>query len=248
MLSLAVVCEAEPDRHTGCHLADRVVVDQVQWIEEELLDALRQWRGPTPAEPCLLWRRVRELAGQRGIRAHGHFEGEPGAPDAAAARRALLLLHAAEPRPDAVVLLRDDDGEGDRRKGLEQARGAARIGVPIVLGVARTKRECWVLAGFEPSSEQEKRLLQEVRQGLGFNPCEHPERLTAHGRPGAKRDAKQVLDEVTAADHARQEACWTQSDLAVLKDRGRGCGLAEYLDEVRGHLVPLFTARGSRSQ
>jgi len=247
MLSLAVVCEAEPDRHTGCDLADRVVVDEVGWIEEGLLAHLRQWRGPTPAEPCLLWRDVRELARQRGIRAHGHFEGEPGAPDAAAARRVLLLLHGVEPRPDAVVLLRDDDAEGDRRKGLEQARRAAQIGVPIVLGVARTKRECWVLAGFQPSSEREARLLQEVRQELGFDPCEHPERLTAHASPDAKRDAKQVLDELTAGDHARQEECWRKSDFAVLEDRGRACGLAEYFNEVRRHLVPLFTARGSPS-
>ena len=37
ILSIAVVCEGPADRRTGCDIADRVVCEEVRWIEEEIL-------------------------------------------------------------------------------------------------------------------------------------------------------------------------------------------------------------------
>src|SRR5437899_1646672 len=107
-LSLAVVCEAAADRETACGLADRVFCGDVDWISEEVLDDYRSWCGITESKPHLLWRDVPELAKQANIRAHGHFDGEPGAADAHAARRVLLLLKHTATNLAGVLLIRDD--------------------------------------------------------------------------------------------------------------------------------------------
>ena len=165
-LSLAVVCEAAADQHTGCDLADRVVCAGVAWIEEEHLPHLRAWRGFTPADRFLPWTQVDDLARARRIKAHGHFDGRPGAPDAHVARLALLLFIAADPRPDAVVLLRDDDRQTARRTGLEQARSTSKLGVPIVIGLAHPKRECWVLADCWTKTDLQRLAVRGQNTGL----------------------------------------------------------------------------------
>jgi hypothetical protein len=240
-LSIAVVCEAPPDQRTGCDLADRVVCDEVEWIEPDLLDHLRQWRGRETGETCLMWRTVARLASTVMIPLQS-FGGEPAAPDAHAARKAIWLLHHAADRPDAVVLLRDDDGQTDRRAGLEQARRFTRFSTPIIIGVARVKRECWVLAGFDPKDDDERSRLEGLRNELGFDPREHSERLTAKHEQD-KRSAKRVLRVLVGDEPRREEECWQTANLEALTNRGQGCGLSAYLDEVRQRLVPEFTRR-----
>jgi hypothetical protein len=158
------------------------------------------------------------------------------------ARKALLLLARSQPPPEAVVLVRDSDGLKERRQGLEQARSDAAWPFEVALAVAHTKRECWVLAGFDPRSESEEKALVETREKLGFDPRFQAENLTASG-PHAPKNAKRVLDRLLAGNQDREEDCWTASDLETLKERGRRSGLADYLEEVRERLVPLFTTR-----
>jgi hypothetical protein len=238
-VSIAVVCEARADQQTGCHLADRVVCDSVDRIQWESLDDFRRWRGLRPNEPFLSWVAVKKLATERGIHVHGRYDGEKAAPDAHAATRALRLLKTADAAPDAIFLLRDSDGDPDRRTGLNQARAAARLKLPIVIGVAHPKRECWVLAGFEPNSKEQSRLGA-LREELHFDPREKAEQLTAK-RDDAKRSAKRVLNVLTDGDLDRQALCWQKTDLAVLRRRGENSGLVKYLDEVEKLLVPLFS-------
>ncbi len=244
-LSLAVVCEGPADQRTGCGLADRVFLAKVDWLEEALLEHCRQWRGSNLVEPFLPWKHVPPKARARNIRAHGHFEGQPGAPDAHNARLALLLLYAVEDRPDRIVLLRDDDRQTQRRRGLEQARKSCNIGIPVAIGLAHVNRECWVLAGFEPQDGDERRCLKELRAELGFDPREHAEGLTAKHQ-WDKQNAKRVLDVLTAGSPDREARCWRETDLEVLATRGPHTGLADYLAEVQQRLLPLFR-RGAAS-
>jgi len=237
--SFAVVCEARADEQTGCGLADRVFLAKVGWLELEMLTHCRQWRGFSADDPHLLWRNVASLARARKIRAHGHFQGEPGAPDSHVARLALLLLHGSADPVDAVVLLRDDDGQAARRTGLQQARRTSGIGVPIVIGLAHPKRECWVLAGFEPRNRREQDCVDELQKELGFDPRQDADRLNA-AQSGHKRNAKHVLDQLTESSWERQAECWQEADLGLLKGRGANTGLADYLGEVEERLVPLL--------
>jgi hypothetical protein len=240
--SFAVVCEASADLRLVADLADRVLCQEVEWIEPEDLDLHRRWRGVELVDTHLEWHWVGRLAKQQNLRAHGHFSGEPGTLDAAIARKALLLLAGSRNPPDAIILSRDTDDQGERRQGLEQARSASHWQFPIVLAVAHTKRECWVLAGFNASSESEEHVLAELRQELGFDPRVRAEELTA-AAPNAPRNAKRILERLVAGNQDREEECWTACGLETLAERGRLTGLADYLREVRERLVPLFTNR-----
>jgi hypothetical protein len=238
-LSFAVVCEGPADATLACALADRLFCAEVDWIDEQVLDAYRQWRGFTTADPFLLWKDVGHIAQPYRLRIQGHFQGEPGAPDGAAARRVLALLKRSPDPPDGVLLIRDDDRQTERRRGLDQGRAAIDLGVPIVIGLAHLKRECWVLAGFHPGDDGERRILVELRLELGFDPCEQAERLTA--KPDHEtRSAKRVLRRLTRENPGREAQCWEQTALQTLAERGRNTGLADYLAEVRERLLPLF--------
>jgi hypothetical protein len=102
-----------------------------------------------------LWRDVPELARQARFPPHGHYGGQPGANEAALAWKALGLLNQPVNKPEAIQLIRDDDRDTGRRRGFGQARTDARLDIPVVIGFASTKRECWVLAGFDPRDEAE---------------------------------------------------------------------------------------------
>ena len=112
-----------------------------------------------------------------------------------------------------------------------------------MIGLAHPKRECWVLAGFEPQNQEESQRLEETTTTLGFDPRTAAERLSARRPPSDLRNAKRVLDDLTGGDWDRQADCWRKTDLGTLADRGRSTGLADYLTELRQRLVPLFTAR-----
>ncbi|MFY9823028.1 MAG: hypothetical protein WAM82_16720 [Thermoanaerobaculia bacterium] len=241
--TFAVVCEAPDDRRMTTALADRILCGEVDWIESESLELHRKWRGLEEEDSHLEWHWVSKLAKQLNIRAHGHFRDEPGTLDAAMARKALLLLTGARRRPDAVILSRDTDGREARRQGLSQARDASPWPFEVVLAVAHTKMECWVLAGFDPESAAEEAALAELKRELGFDPRVHAEGLTA-AEPRALRNAKRILERLIARNRDREEACWISSDLETLRNRGSLSGLTDYLDEIRDRLVPLFKRPG----
>ncbi|MCY1030472.1 hypothetical protein OV207_03310 [Corallococcus sp. BB11-1] len=235
---LGVVCEARSDRDTACALADRVLVEAIDWLDDAMLDTQRRWRGLTPAEPFLRWASVKAEATRVGLRGlFGYFGNKPGEPDALMARRALLLFVDAEPKPQAVMLIRDSDADAERRNGLEQARDDKPWPFEVVIGVAEPKRECWVLAGFD-AKESEEDVLRQEEQRLSFHPVRDAHRLTAQEH-GAKKDAKKVLDALTSGRLEREEECLRSTSLDVLRTRGKKVGLAEFLDEVRERLVPV---------
>jgi hypothetical protein len=238
-LSFVVVCEARNDFLTASELADRVLCESVEWIEPEMLNALREYAGLPGHERFLTWKRVKALAKESLLLPRGLIDGRPGELDAQQARRALYYIESSWPGVDAILLIRDDDRLVDRRRGLEQARAASPLRDRIVIGLAHTKRECWVLAGFEPCNDQERSLLAAIRQDLGFDPREQAEQLTAiHDHD--KRSAKRVLRRLVQEDPDRETACWKQTPLQLLRDRSGQTGLRQFLEEVEGRLVPLL--------
>jgi hypothetical protein len=240
-----VVCEARADRDTACGLADRVLLEEVSWLDPATLDSCRRWRGSDSEQPLLKWANVKAELVRRGVQGiFGHFGGKPGLPDAYAARLALLVLATSERRPDAVLLVRDSDGDARRREGLEQARDFKLNDkpwpFPVLIGVAEPKRECWVLAGFDPKSSEETARLESSERRLSFHPVREAHRLDAREH-GAKNDAKRALEELTQGDKERERACLEETPLTALEERGGNTGLTEYLKEVRARLVPVLS-------
>ena len=241
-LCLAVVCEARADFDLAATLVDRVLCDSIPWLAQHgSAEPVRTfWQAPS-GQPFLRWREVPGLARERGVRAHGHFDGKPGAADAHAARLALLLLAQERQQPSAVVLLRDTDGDLARCQGMQQARiDPQRVWpFPIVLGAAHTKRECWLLAGFEPETPDERQALQTVKAELGFDPCLAAEGLTAVDE-GAKRSAKRVLSLLSGGEPERERRCYAESPLSNLHQRSSANGLRNFLAYLEKRLRPLF--------
>ena len=239
-LRFAVVHEAEADFRTATELADRVLIEAIDWLDEDLLPDQRDWVGHEPNGQRLTWAAIGRLAQAAGIRARGHFDGEPGLADAGAARRAILYLRATFPDVKAVLLIRDRDDQAERRVGLEQARGQDHGGVVIVVGLAVVERECWVISGFEPVDDGEPDRLGAERVRLGFDPraCSHE--LTAGKDDTAIRSPKRVLRQLCGDDRQRERRCWTATHLDLLRERGGENGLADYLREVRDRLGRLF--------
>lgn len=93
----AVVAEAPADHRTATELADRILIDATNdWLDEDQLPYQREWVAEVSGGQ-LTWKRIRKLAADAGIEAEGFFDGEPGLPDARAARRALRYLHTTVP-------------------------------------------------------------------------------------------------------------------------------------------------------
>lgn len=237
-LAIAVVCEAEADFRTAGGIADRVFVNGRTSGNDSQPSAPRRWLE-WQGKPFLRWRDVKRLARPIRIRTHGHFGGEPGAPDAQAARRAILVVRMTHDDVSAILLIRDSDGDMNRRKGLEQARGESPAKAGIVIGLCHPKRECWVLAGFIPESEQERKTLDSLVAQIAFDPCREASRLNDRG-DNEKRSAKRVLRRLTDGDFERERRCWSETDLETLASRGAETGLAAFIAEVRNRLCRLL--------
>lgn len=239
-LRFAVVHEAEADFRTATELADRTLVEAIDWIDEQQLPYQREWVGTATDGRRLNWTTISQLARELGIRAHGHFDGEPGEADAAAARRAILFLSASLPDLQAILLIRDQDDQPERRVGLEQARRHDCSGTPIVVGLAVVEREAWVISGFDPQSGEETTRLEGERQKLGFDPRLRNHELGACKDDRALRSPKRVLKQLSADDWDRERHCWTHAPLELLRERGGENGLTAYLQEIRDRLAPML--------
>lgn len=244
-LRLAVVHEARADFQIATELADRLFCESIDWLDKDLIVDQRVWVEFATSGVRLKWTEISRLALEVGITAMGHFDGEPGLPDAANARRAILLLQNEYPDLKAILLIRDRDNHPDRRGGLEQARrqkykNAANEEIPIVVGLAVVEREAWVISGFDPQDAEETARLDAEQQSLGFNPCERSHDLTACEDDMAKRSPKRVLKVLSGDDRDRERRCWTETPLDRLRERGGENGLAAYLKEVRERLAPLI--------
>jgi hypothetical protein len=202
------------------------------------------FRGYRTDEPYILWRVVKATAIANNVSVVGFINGLPASPDAHNALRALLLFNRLDPQPDAVILMRDSDGDLDRRTGLHQARDAEPWPFPVVIGFAHTKRECWHICGYEPENDDERQLLTETGSDVGFDVLRRSDELTAkHSSTTDKRSAKRVLSKLCGDDQDRMLRCLTAVPISKLKERGVNNGLTHFLEQLETLLVPLFTPR-----
>ena len=244
MLKLCIVYEADADSQLGCALADRVVVECIDWLREQpdLLAFQREWTTEHGGIQ-FRWDDIDDLGRGMNIRIRGYDDGEEKYPDFKAAVRAVRVILNLFDDVDAIILIRDVDDQPERVDGLNQAKtrfGAGNRPFKVIVGAARTKRECWVLAGFLPVDESENRLFDDERQYLGFDPTTRSHELTAKNNENEdKRSAKRVLRKLTQGSAVREEECWTQAPLERLKTKGQSNGLADYLKQVEEVLVPL---------
>jgi hypothetical protein len=67
MLRIICFAEASADARIGSELGDRVMAEEgPDWVEPDLLDALRYWTGLDTAEPFTAWTTLKRVGRQRG--------------------------------------------------------------------------------------------------------------------------------------------------------------------------------------
>ena len=250
-MRLIAFCEAAADFRTASGLLDRVLREEgPSWIADlidEQSDSVRTWYLDSRGRAFFDVHTWREYAKQLSIRIpHGHFGGRPGGAGALMARTVFLIARELNRRAnegeqiEVVMLVWDmDDQPADRRGGLAVARDEARSWATfeIVLGCPDPMRETWVLAGFDPVHDDERTCFEDIRRELGFSPIEQAHRLTAKDEQ-AKLSAKRVLRALVDGDPDREERCWRETPLEILRDRGASSGLREYLDAIRQLVLP----------
>lgn len=241
--SVAVVCEARADSETVAALVRRVVESgRPHWFADCPIDELVSFRGFEPDQPFFRWDRINALArelkgfGRKLVRSE-FADDFPDHPVALEVQRALRLLQLHTPvEPEAVVFLKDSDNRPDRRSALGRAQDAlSGHAVPVVVGVAHTERECWLLAGFEPQDDAEREAHRRLCRELTLDPCRESDRLAAPAESDP-RHPKCALSRLTGGDPAREAAC-LRTAFTVLEANGRDNGLADFLDALRTRLI-----------
>jgi len=244
---IGVACEDEGHFSAVTFLVDAALLVEHTWLRD-IIDSCRSWCGLEPPEPWYKYdprdaHDVRPLVLDGVvIKPHGHINGEPLELEAGMWRKVLLLFCHCEPRPEAVLLVRDMDGYGDRRKGMEQVRNGMPWPFAVVIAAPEPEIEAWHVAGFVPADTNERDALDQIRRSLSFDPVLQSHRLTSHPNDAAT-DAKRVLYALCGGDGDRRRTCIADSSL--LRERGASNGVADFLAEVDGRLVPILGPRSA---
>jgi hypothetical protein len=260
-VKLIAFCEAPGDFRLVSGLVDRVLWEtELSWVVDNLdaPEVVRTWQTDGFGNDFINIHNLNDYADElrgRGLRVRqvrGHFNGRPGEPGSAMARKAFLIAeawtrHQPDDPIDAVVLVWDtDDEQRERPDGVKDACDDARgwATFQIVCGFPDPEREAWVLAGFDPCHPAEQERLEELHRELGFSPVHHAVRLRDKS-PGALRNIKRVLAVLTGDDTDREARCWIEPPLATLHERGTATGLSAFLDELRAVFPKLLGAGAS---
>jgi hypothetical protein len=226
-------------------LARRVVIEGATWDIADSLEHMWIWAGPS-GEPDFKVGGELDLSkfSARPIRLHGKLGGQPLAPEASMYRKLLLAFDLATPRPQLVIVARDGDGRvSERRRGFARVVEFCPSSFPAILAMPEPESEAWFICGFQPRTPVEHTRLAELRNRLSFDPIIQSHRLTS--RPNdTVTDAKRVLVALVGDDHERRDAGVHETPLAQLARHGEHAGLAEFLDALRRHLLPLLDPRG----
>ncbi len=258
MPDVFIACEAVADLRVAKGFAERVLLNELTWFEDLTLEARPIWGGFLQGTEFLRWASIRSVykavEDEKPARVSavlGRFGN--GIPPKLEAINALKALRLAElTTAYAVILMRDTDAhkQAELRAGLlhgfdEYLRtrvNNARSAVQVILATPDRYREAWLLAGFVAKNNLEQSKVNAEKHVLsGIDPFQEPHRL--QDAPNNLRCAKDIWNRLSDQNETREEACWSNSSLEVLRTNGEGCGLVAYLDEVKNFLVPALSGR-----
>ena len=132
MTEFLIIVESEADFRTASEIANRIFMEQIEWIEPYLSELL-QWRGLSPNANFSCWKDIKSIHDEmrsQGIRLPRVLGGPDRMlkTDGASARKALHMVSQLQKDKTrnikALVFIRDLDNQPQRRQALEQARQA----------------------------------------------------------------------------------------------------------------------------
>lgn len=262
MIEFIVIVESSADAQTATKLAERVLVDKVEWLEREQLQYLFRWSGLEENTEHSCWKNIKhiiEVEKKSGFRlpkflGTNRNSKEPLKHDAATSIKILNLVRYLQKKRNikALLFIRDLDNQAQRREGIEQAcsehdracleHSNRQAKLAIIIGTAARMREAWVLNGFIPSNQEETRILEDIKTELNFDPCEESHRLCSNSweEPDRIRNPKVVVEKLTGGKMEREQQCWEETSLELLRKNGVETGLTAYIKEIEERLIPII--------
>jgi hypothetical protein len=248
--------EAPADARTATKLAERILIEKVDWLDDDNLQYFLQWSGLQNGTKHSCWTDIDKIINEaerqqifkKFPNIRGHFrDNVPFKAYGATSYKFLTLVRLLQKRRKikAVLLIVDSDDQPERREGIEQARlkdSEREIPLEVVIGIADRKREAWVLNGFIPSNQEEEQILEEIKSELKFHPCIESHRLREKSETGPNRirNPKVVLKKLTGGNMEREQQCWEETNLELLRERGIHTGLTAYICEVEQRLIKII--------
>lgn len=257
MIEFIVIVESGADARTATKLAERVLREKFDWLDDDSLQYYFQWTGLEEGKEYSCWRDIIKIIDDaksqikyKPARFLGHdSKGVPLKADGAASIKILNLVRFLQKNRQikAVIFIRDLDNQPERKKGIEQARSEHINKTPqleIIIGAADPKREAWVLNGFIASNQEEEQILEEIKNKLSFDPCieSHRLRATSEKELERMRNVKVVVEQLTGNDMEREKQCWEDTNLKHLRERGVDTGLTDYIQEVEERLAAIIVS------
>jgi hypothetical protein len=254
VIEFIVIVESGADARTATKLAELVLQEKFDWLDDDILQHCFQWTGLEEGTEFSCWRDITKIIDNaksqikyKPSRFIGHSKGEPLKADGAASIKILNLVRFLQRirQIKAVLFIRDLDNQPERKEGIKQARSEHINKTPkleIIIGAADPKREAWVLNGFIPSNQQEKQIIEEIKNKLSFDPSieSHRLRATSEKEPERIRNVKVVVEQLTGNDMEREKQCWEETNLKHLRERGVDTGLTDYIQEVEQRLAAIL--------
>jgi hypothetical protein len=247
MPEFIIIVESRADAEISTKLAERVLLEKVEWLEPDTLDSLIQWSGLESGTEHSCWKNIGDIIEHFStefnfpkIRSNGKLK-----TDGKAASKVMKLISFLQYKLKrditAVIFIRDLDNQPERRQHLDQARSeyTGQPKLEIVIGTADRMREAWVLNGFMSLNPEEEKTLKDITKKLNFNPCTEAHRLRSTSSD--ERYPKMVVKKLTDGDYSREQQCWEKTNLEILRSRGKSTGLTDYLDEVEKRLIPIIS-------
>jgi hypothetical protein len=251
MIEFVVIVESSADARTATKLADRILVQKIDWLDPEMLQHLYQWSGLEAGTENSCWKNIDDITKRFAdqfkfptIRSNGKFKS-----DGQSANKIIKLISFLQYKQKreikAVIFIRDLDNQPERRKHIEQVRSELINQQPklaIIIGTADRMREAWVLNGFIPSNPEEKQILQKITTELSFDPCKESHRLRSNSleEPDRIRNPKVVVEKLTGGQMEREQQCWEETNLEHLREKGVQTGLTAYICEIEERLIPII--------
>jgi hypothetical protein len=177
-----VIVESGADARTAIRLAARILVEKVDWLEDENLQYCLQWSGLQNGTQHSCWSDVKKII---------------------------------------------DDAKEQLKYKPARFLGHDSKDVPLKA---------------DGAASREQQILQEITTRLQFDPCTESHRLrsTSREEPDRIRNPKVVVEQLTGRDMIREQQCWEDTSLELLRERGIHTGLAAYICEVEQRLIKII--------
>ncbi|MDC0744458.1 hypothetical protein [Polyangium mundeleinium] len=249
MTVLVTFCEASADFRAIEILVDRVLHEEgPDWLADNFdtkkeREAFRTFKGESDDRPFYdvhdvsrHFAKLEKDTGSKVLVPHASFDGRR-LPKAMQVYTILHFVRALSKieRVDGVLIVVDMDKHGkEGRAGMDKARAAPFVSKPfrVALGCPNPCREAWIVAGFIPASSNEREALKNLK--LGFSLPDEPHRIHEAGDP------HKVIKKLTNDVRAREDRCLEEPPLDTLATRGKDAGLADFLNELRREILPLY--------